>query len=66
MGRYETFVLRIWIEDSTAAGHGEIRHLASGIGLRLRHIEEAMKFIERFSSESAEERTHKPPRPASG
>lgn len=57
MSRYETFVLRIWVEDSTAANHGEIRHLASGMGLRFRQVQEAMKFIERFSGEVTEERT---------
>lgn len=66
MGRYETFILRIWVEDSTDQSHGEIRHLASGMGLRLSHVEEAMKFIERFSGESAGRRAQEPPKPTSG
>lgn len=54
MNRYETFVVRVWIEDDdTDFNHGEIRHVSSGMGMRFRELREVMKFIQRFSASRA-------------
>jgi len=46
VSRYETFVLRLWIEDGSAVRHGEVRHVATGKELRFLRIDQAIKFIE--------------------
>ena len=46
MSRYETFVIRLWIEDDSSGGHGEVRHLASGKGMLFKKREEVTHFIE--------------------
>jgi hypothetical protein len=56
MGRYETFVIRIWVDDSPSANHGEIRHLGTSMGLRFIEVQEALRFIERFSRDLELER----------
>lgn len=54
MNRYETFVVRVWIEDDgTDLNHGEIRHVSSGMGVRFRELREVLKFIQRFSASRA-------------
>jgi hypothetical protein len=49
MSHYETFVVRLWIEDSGEMAHGEVRHLTSGTGLRFRHLPQATKFIKEIA-----------------
>jgi hypothetical protein len=49
MGQYETFVVRLWIEDGGEMAHGEIRHLTSGTGLRFRRLPQATKFIKELA-----------------
>jgi hypothetical protein len=43
-GRYETFVLRLWVEASTA-GHGEVHHVQSNASLRFNDMKRALDFI---------------------
>jgi hypothetical protein len=50
MSRYETFVIRVWVEDEAVLDHGEVRHLTSGIGLRFRRVHEVIRFIERVAA----------------
>ncbi|MEO7665457.1 MAG: hypothetical protein ABIU97_00310 [Dehalococcoidia bacterium] len=49
MSRYETFVIRVWVDDEAILDHGEIRHLGSGMGLRFLKIPEVIRFIERVA-----------------
>ena len=49
MSHYETFVIRLWIEDGGDMGHGEVRHLTSGTGFRFRRVQQAMNFIEEIA-----------------
>ena len=53
MNRYETFVIRLWIENEHSLDHGEIRHLTSGQSSRFQYVEDAFKFIGRFVAEPA-------------
>ena len=48
MRRYETFVIRIWIDDNDEPDHGEVRHLRSGTGVRFKTPTRAAEFIEQF------------------
>lgn len=48
MGKYETFVIRLWTEEDADYEHGEIRHVRSGTGLRFRRVQDAMMFIQKF------------------
>ncbi len=64
MSRYETFVIRLWIEDEAKLDHGEIRHLKSGTGVRFRRVLEAMNFIERFSGEPQGQTSEVPQKPS--
>lgn len=50
MSQYETFVIRLWMEDGERLGHGEIRHLMTGKGMRFTQIQQAVKFIERMAA----------------
>lgn len=43
--RYETFVVRLWIEDDGGIEHGEIRHVRSNAARRFREIRHALSFI---------------------
>ncbi len=43
--RYETFVIRLWVEDDAPFEHGEIRHVNSNHGIRFRDIDRAFDFI---------------------
>lgn len=47
MSRYETFVIRLWIEDESGLDHGEVSHLTTGTGLRFLQIEQALQFIQK-------------------
>ncbi|HET6614438.1 MAG TPA: hypothetical protein VFH62_01015 [Dehalococcoidia bacterium] len=51
MSRYETFVIRVWVEDPAEVNHGEIRHPLSGAGRRFVRMEEAMAFMDRYIAE---------------
>jgi hypothetical protein len=42
---YETFVLRLWVEDDGEIQHGEIRHVRSNAAKRFRKIDHALAFI---------------------
>lgn len=50
MGKYETFVIRLWTEEDADYEHGEIRHVRSGTGLRFRRVQDAVMFIQKFIS----------------
>ena len=50
MSQYETFVIRLWMEDGAGLGHGEIRHLTTGKGMHFRQIQQAVEFIERIAA----------------
>ena len=52
MSRYETFIVRLWIGDDGALGHGELRHLPAGSGFRFRRVQQAFQFIEEIASRS--------------
>jgi len=43
--RYETFVIRVWVEEEGLVEHGEIRHIGSSSAVRFREIERAVAFI---------------------
>jgi len=43
--RYETFVLRLWVEAEGAVDHGEIRHIGSNAIGRFRDLGRAFAFI---------------------
>ena len=43
--RYETFVVRLWVEHDGAIEHGEIRHVGSNAAKRFREIGHALSFI---------------------
>lgn len=45
--RYETFVIRLWVDRDAVVEHGEIRHIASNHTVRFRDFERAVKFIAR-------------------
>lgn len=49
MSRYETFVIRLWMNDQASLSHGEVRHLTTGTGLRFLRVEEALEFIQRIA-----------------
>lgn len=54
MSRYETFVIRVWVDDAAAVNHGEIRHPLSGAGRRFVRMQEAMAFMDRYIAEERE------------
>jgi hypothetical protein len=54
LSRYETFVIRVWIENSSVVNHGEIRHPLSGSGRRFVRMQDAMAFIDRYIAEASE------------
>ena len=56
MSRYETFVMRVWVDNSAVVDHGEIRHTRSGAGRRFLRMDEAMAFIDRYIAEQRETR----------
>jgi hypothetical protein len=43
--RYETFVIRLWIEPEAVVEHGEIRHIKSNHTVHFRDFDRAMKFM---------------------
>lgn len=43
--RYETFVIRLWVNPDAVVEYGEIRHIASNRSVRFRDIERALTFI---------------------
>lgn len=43
--RYETFVIRLWIEPNAVVQHGEIRHIKSNHTAHFRDFDRAMKFM---------------------
>lgn len=47
--RYETFVIRLWIDSDAGFEHGEIRHVASNAGLRFRRLGRAIVFMEKYA-----------------
>ena len=53
--RYETFVVRLWVETPGNVEHGEIRHVGSNSFTRFREVAHAMTFIREVIS------GHKPP-----
>ncbi len=50
MNRYETFVVRLWMEDDSAVRHGEVRHVTTGKELRFLQMEQAFDFIESIAT----------------
>lgn len=46
MGRYETFVVRLWVEGAQAINHGEVRRLPDGLPHRFRSLDEVTDYIE--------------------
>jgi len=54
MSRYETFVIRVWVDNSAVVNHGEIRHPLSGVGRRFVRMQEAMAFMDRYIAEEHE------------
>ena len=46
--RYETFVVRLWIEEGWGVRHGEISHLSSGTKSRIHHMRQAIDFMGKF------------------
>jgi hypothetical protein len=50
MSRYETFVVRLWVEDDEVVAYGEVRHLTTSTGLRFRELDQAVRFINRMTS----------------
>lgn len=48
MSRYETFVIRVWIEKTATVNHGEIRHALTGTGRRFLRLEDAIAFIDQY------------------
>ncbi len=54
MNRYETFVIRLWVEGGAGLDHGEITHVLSGTGLRFRQVQDAARFMEQFVERPAE------------
>ena len=54
MGRYETFVIRVWIDKKQVVNHGEIRHPVSGAGRRFLRMEDAMAFIDHHIAHESE------------
>ncbi len=55
--RYETFVIRLWVDSDAGFEHGEIRHVASHTGLRFRELGPAMHFMEKFAEGEHQKRT---------
>lgn len=49
MSRYETFVIRLWMEDDVGLDHGEVRHVGSGTGRRFRRVDEGLEFVRSFA-----------------
>ena len=43
--RYETFVIRLWVEEKGLVEHGEIHHIGSNSTVRFRKIARALTFI---------------------
>ena len=41
---YETFVLRLWVEDAICR-HGEIHHVQSTSSLRFENLQRALEFV---------------------
>jgi hypothetical protein len=56
--RYETFVIRLWVDGEAGFEHGEVQHVASGADFRFRDLKRAMKFIE----DTAERKRERAPR----
>ncbi len=50
MSRYQTFVVRLWVDDEGAMSHGEVRHLGSGAASRFREVHLLAEFIEQTIS----------------
>lgn len=46
-GRYETFVLRLWMNESRPE-HGEIHHVQSNSSLRFHEMGQALDFVRRM------------------
>ena len=42
--RYETFVVRLWVDSDAGFEHGEIRHIASNAQIRFRELARAVQF----------------------
>lgn len=53
MSRYETFVIRLWMEDDVGLDHGEVRHVGSGTGRRFRQVDEALEFVRTVASRTS-------------
>jgi hypothetical protein len=43
--RYETFVVRLWVEDEGKVEHGEIRHVGSSASAHFRETARVLAFI---------------------
>lgn len=54
MSRYETFVIRLWVDPAAVINHGEIRHSLSGAGRRFVRLEDAITFINAYISKDGE------------
>jgi hypothetical protein len=46
-GRYETFVLRLWMHESHPE-HGEIHHVQSNSSLRFHEMGQALDFVRKM------------------
>jgi hypothetical protein len=57
MSRYETFVIRLWMEDDVGLDHGEVRHVGSGAGRRFRQMYEALDFVQAMAARESDNST---------
>lgn len=57
MSRYETFVIRLWMEDDVGLDHGEVRHVGSGAGRRFRQVHEALDFVRTMAAREPDNST---------
>lgn len=45
MGRYQTFVIRIWVDATEDSPHGQIQQVATGRSAYFRDMHKMMRFI---------------------
>jgi hypothetical protein len=48
MSRYETFVIRVWIDKAAEVDHGEIHHALSGSARRFIRMKDAIEFMDHY------------------
>ena len=59
MSRYETFVIRVWIDDQSSMNHGEVRHPLTGAGRRFVRMEDALSFMSGYLTEQRDPATQR-------